>query len=547
MINEKSKRYYYILPISFFMITMFVFSVFIIGNHKNGSLAGVIENQNEKPVVNYRNIMSGEFQSSYNSWFNLNFPFRDKFVRLYNQIFYSIMAESGNKNLVIGKNSSIYEIGQIERVLNPSNVEYGFDYYDNYAKNLKYIQDRFFDMGKVFFFIITPNKPEVMYEDIPLHRKLMEDADHSEISAHKLLKESLEKYGVFFYDTTETMTKIKNDKQDIILYPNTGTHWTFLAAVYAVKDVFDSLYSKTGIALPQPNVKVEKLKDVFYGEDIDVYLLLNIFKGNKDKFYYKLDIDYDIDNGYVKDNAVIFGTSYSNMISYIFQRDVALFGKLTYITYLSEIFDVSTDKKELLEILNNKIEEEYLISLINNNKYFFFEVQSTDLVPTHEQLVQQLCDIMRRDFSDKNVLNEIKRNNNIAKIDNSIDEFRINSENSNIKIDVKNKQMKVKNNSGKLSIQAKLTNNTKRLIKTNGKNIICAAYHIKKDGQYIEGRWSNLPNVIDIGETVDFYYDIDIPEKAGEYEVLLSIVQEKVSWLEEVNKDYPIVFKLIVE
>lgn len=151
MINEKSKRYYYILPISFFMITMFVFSVFIIGNHKNGSLAGVIENQNEKPVVNYRNIMSGEFQSSYNSWFNLNFPFRDKFVRLYNQIFYSIMAESGNKNLVIGKNSSIYEIGQIERVLNPSNVEYGFDYYDNYAKNLKYIQDRFFDMGKVFF------------------------------------------------------------------------------------------------------------------------------------------------------------------------------------------------------------------------------------------------------------------------------------------------------------------------------------------------------------------------------------------------------------
>lgn len=531
-----------LLLIGFFSIMAMVNIVFLTGFYKNGRLEGVTTDIDKKPEVSYQNIMNGKFQSDYSNWFNLNFPFRDKFVRGYNQFYYDIMGEAGNKSIVMGSNSNLYESAQIERRLNPTKAEYGMDYYDSYAKNLKFVQDKFSDMGKGLFFIITPNKPEIFPEDIPLRHKLMADIDYQKFTSHVYLKSALENHGVYFFDSTDTMLRLKNENPDITLYPKTGTHWTYLAALYCVQDAFDKWFRQTGIAFPKTDAEVIENKEPYYGTDIDMSQLLNVFHSEKDKIYYQLNIKRDIPADYIKENAVIFGTSYSEQISYIFQSNNSMFNKLTLVNYLLFMFDVDGQGKHLIKTMNNEITDEELLEIIRNNKYFFFEVQSTDLVPTHEQLVEQLYYLVKdsRKFENFTVQEDKPDNEREGGA------FYLGDETSDIEIDVTDKQLVVEKGTKEITVAAKLTNNTGKRITTGGKYLICLAYHIKEGDIVKEGRWSSLPEVIEPAQTIDVLYTLDVPEEAGTYEVNLSLVQEKIAWLEDVNKNYPINLKLIV-
>ncbi|WP_147325887.1 hypothetical protein [Lacrimispora amygdalina] len=125
------------------------------------TLNGVVE-QNIKPKREFKTIMNGKYQTEYSNWFADNFPFRTYIVKIYDEIMFN--TESIVNGVKAGKNGNLFGeyftkqslIGTLDKIQ-----------VDNYARNLKFIQDKLEERGKDLIYIITPSKAEVLPEDLP--------------------------------------------------------------------------------------------------------------------------------------------------------------------------------------------------------------------------------------------------------------------------------------------------------------------------------------------------------------------------------------------
>jgi len=290
--QEEDKKINKKLLVNMFLPLIFIV-VICLGNLNNlfdfikkSELAGATE-ASIKPEFKIATYFNGEYQKNYDKWYYSNFPLRNNITKVYSQIKYSIFNKSPNSNVVKGKEDVLFEKSYIEEYLGitpPVTEEYLVDL----TNDIKTIEEICKQSGKEFYLFITPSKADFYSDYIPsnfLKVASVNGENDKETRNYNRFVKLLKENNVSSFDSSSYLMDIRSEI-DAPIYPNTGIHWTFVSAAYSLQEFIKFINSSSKF-----NVKNYKIEDIqesntpFHAEDTDIYNIMNVTYGNKDKVY----------------------------------------------------------------------------------------------------------------------------------------------------------------------------------------------------------------------------------------------------------------------
>lgn len=190
-----------------------------------------------------------------------NFGFSNLFVRLNNQIAYSIFNTARANGVVIGKDNYLYEKNYI-------NAYYGLDFIgvDTILHNiqkLKVIQDSLEKYDKHLLIVFCPGKASYYPEQIPDNLK-RQKTDRTNMRTYlKYAKQEDINY-LNLYDLFLENKKISKH----VLYTKYGIHWSSYGEYLALMEIHKVLKNK--FKLPQPTIDLVRTERTLVPRDRDI-------------------------------------------------------------------------------------------------------------------------------------------------------------------------------------------------------------------------------------------------------------------------------------
>jgi len=221
------------------------------------------------PALNWDDWVHFRYQPRLNRHVEEEFGFRTFFIRLYNQVDYTVFRQPHGTGVVIGKEGYLFEKWFITSY-------YGRDYVGNNSINfkirqLKKVQSYFKQNGKELVVLISPGKADFFPEYIPDRYKYSPDTTN-----YSVMSEGIRKAGIPLLDFNSLFVKIK-DSTNCALFPKTGTHWSQYGACVGA----DTLSGFVGALLnrPMPEIHLEQAvpRDTVMSSDSDLEDLMNLF------------------------------------------------------------------------------------------------------------------------------------------------------------------------------------------------------------------------------------------------------------------------------
>jgi hypothetical protein len=197
------------------------------------------------------------------------FGFRPFFIRLYNQLDYSLFSQPHGTGIVVGKEGFLYERWFITAHFGDDFV--GQDSIDFRVRQLRQVRNYFNQHGKELMVIVGPSKADFYPEYIPDWIK----SDPSATNYERMVK-GIQKAGIPLLDFNRLFLKLK-DPEACPLFPKTGTHWSHFGARYAS----DSLSGFVGALMKRPmpafSLGPAEPGDSVVNPDDDLEKLMNLF------------------------------------------------------------------------------------------------------------------------------------------------------------------------------------------------------------------------------------------------------------------------------
>ncbi len=122
--------------------------------------------EREKPEFSPQTFAEGKYQKDYEAYFNDNSGFRNDFVRLRNQLYYSSLGIVVNDKIINGKGGMLFEKGYIYNGLFGLYAHSKDEIFSKSCKIAK-IQDTLSKLGKEFLYVAAPGKGTLYPERIP--------------------------------------------------------------------------------------------------------------------------------------------------------------------------------------------------------------------------------------------------------------------------------------------------------------------------------------------------------------------------------------------
>ncbi|OFX36371.1 MAG: hypothetical protein A2X08_14795 [Bacteroidetes bacterium GWA2_32_17] len=308
-----------------------------------------------KPDSIYKNWFSGEYQLKYEKYFNDSIGFRAFFIRLYNQIEFSLFKNVSTQFTALGKDNVLYQNCYIESYL-------GNDYIGEHkiiseVKKIEFVQNELLKRGKKLLYIIAPGKASIYPDNFPLSY----DTICKKTSNYDTYIKYLKQYKIEYFDVRNYFLQIKQASK-YPLFPKNGTHWSG----YGVSLVADSLYKRLSALFNKDLAEIEFLTGREESinldfTDNDMGKALNLFfeLSNWKMYYPKIKF-----HSKMKLKALIIGDSFAqsffgfgHYFYYIFSQDSK------YFYYYETVFWPRIDDADLRNI------ESYNISdLVNENE-----------------------------------------------------------------------------------------------------------------------------------------------------------------------------------
>ncbi len=227
------------------LLTTFVLCSFAIqqwtGLVKCKPLSGVTETQ-AKPALAFSSFIDGSFQQSEEAFLKQNSGFREPLTRLYNQVLWTLFRYSKvveDQRVVITKDNWMFEPWSVEEYRQSRSYTYAKDSLgmaqklENEAQRLIQLQKALEPYNTHLFVALLPGKEQICGEHIP-------PATHphweKKITAYGFYAKRFKELGINHVDFAEWFMQMK-DTVNYPLFPQTGTHWSNLAAQH----VADSL------------------------------------------------------------------------------------------------------------------------------------------------------------------------------------------------------------------------------------------------------------------------------------------------------------------
>lgn len=234
--NTRTKRILFILT-AVVVIALPLQQLHII---KFRSLKGVVAEQ-PIPTLTYEHWKNQRFQQGVERHLQNHYGFREPLTRLYNQTQWDLFRYSNlkNKGIYISDDQWYYEAMSVEEYYQGNAHRYSKDaidmakQFDTEALMLYQIQHILEAYGTHLFVLLLPGKEAIYPEHLPENTKYFRE---KEITAYDYYGKKFSEMGVNYIDVGQWFQQMK-DTADFPLFPQTGTHWSNLAAMY----VADSL------------------------------------------------------------------------------------------------------------------------------------------------------------------------------------------------------------------------------------------------------------------------------------------------------------------
>jgi len=234
---------------------------------KERPLNGYFINHSKLPF-NCKNWFNGSFQDSLEFYLKDSISLKPTFVRIKNQIDFSLFRQLNVKDVKIGKEN--YFFRYTKYFVEGGNYQ-GDDQLKKNILQLKKVQDSLKKKGKFLVFVIAPDKlwiyNEFLSEPNVLNSKSTEYYD----TYINLLK----KYNCDYINLNAAFLKLKKTT-NYELFAKGGSHWTEYGALFGMDSIANYIKEKTKYNFPQPVLIKKEVDQNPWFHDEDIYNASNL-------------------------------------------------------------------------------------------------------------------------------------------------------------------------------------------------------------------------------------------------------------------------------
>jgi len=243
---------------------------------------------NQKPEFHFKDYFSGTYQDQYNSYYEENIGFRSSFVRLYNQIAFSLFDITQASQVVIGKNNYLFEENYIKAYTGTDFQ--GGAVWDRKMKKLKFISDELQNIDIPLIVVFAPGKASYFPEYIP-DKYNPEDRDSTN---YAYLVDACKNYNIHHIDFNKYFVEMK-DTVSYPLYPQCGIHWSYYGTGVALDSIIgymEKLKGKQMVDFGWSDIELSNdLQDPDYdiADGMNLIFKINTFEMAYPQFYFNED------------------------------------------------------------------------------------------------------------------------------------------------------------------------------------------------------------------------------------------------------------------
>lgn len=217
----------------------------------------------EEPDFLLKNWFTGDYQIKYEEYLEQNIGFRTFFVRLNNQISYSLFTKAKAAGVVIGKENYLYELDYIKDYIG-TNYK-GDSTIDSEMKKLLVIKNKLLEKNIDLIFVFAPGKATFFPEFIPDEYIKKQ----SGISNYKAYLNKCKEYGITFLDLNSLFAARKKTEK-YPLYTKCGIHWSVYGSVIAADTISRFIEKLRNVDLPEIIIDDIELSNIPRETDNDI-------------------------------------------------------------------------------------------------------------------------------------------------------------------------------------------------------------------------------------------------------------------------------------
>ena len=328
-------------------------------------LNGVFIEQ-ELPNFNTDNWFNFEFQHKIDKYLDQNFGFRPSFIRLFNQLQYSIFSSTQAAGVVIGKDNYLFENWYISAYTGSRFV--GEDLINAKVEKLAQIKDTLEKYNTKLIIVLAPGKGHYYPEYIPDYYDQKFDKTN-----YQYYKESLNKTNIEVFDANNWFINMK-DTINYPLFTQTGTHWSDYGATLAADSLLKMIEKELQYRIPHFYWNEIEFSNNPRNADNDLEKLMNLyFKIEQPLMAYPLCYNDTNKTDFQKLDAIVIADSF---FWQFFNGPFAWsFNDIKYWYYFGSVFPdnysskTTTDDIDIIEQLKSR--ELLIIMASTANLYEF--------------------------------------------------------------------------------------------------------------------------------------------------------------------------------
>lgn len=235
---------------------------------------GGVTNAAGKPIFSWMRLWNTHYQSDVDDYFTEQLGFRPWFIRVRNQLAYSLFNKSLTDGVTLGQDLTLYQHNSIWAYLGGGYQ--GEGELAKRAQQLRQVQDTLRAHGTQLLFVIAPGKARILPQHLPVEYVKQKPT----ISNYTTVSQQFAKQGVNTLDAVTLFERWQTAGSPYPLFTRTGTHWSGYAITRVADTLFHRVESLTGHDLPDfgaqgsPTV-VTRAADLRYS-DKDLEDLLNL-------------------------------------------------------------------------------------------------------------------------------------------------------------------------------------------------------------------------------------------------------------------------------
>lgn len=316
-------------------------------------LAGVYE-EVPLPQLTLTNYRTGAYQRDLENYLQYHYGYRPNTLRIYNQYLWDFYRKTYVKySITEGKEGWLYEPWFVEDYYHGGTYSEHKDSlvlardFDREAHQIKLLQDVLEQRGITLFVVQAPGKDMVYPEYLPEN----EDPNRPvKLMARDYYEEKFNELGINHINMEQWFLQLK-DSVDFLLFPQKGTHWSNIAAIYAADSIFRYIEEKQSFRMNRLEIG-EPYIGPYKKPDYDLEELYNLYRPLKKLPQHYVDVGVSRVVGSVKPKLITVGDSYYWNICRQVPMD-SLFSAYPYWYYNSTIYyDPNHNTTEGLDLAN---------------------------------------------------------------------------------------------------------------------------------------------------------------------------------------------------